>query len=115
MRIILGFFIILLFWALGTVVAHFTGRIIPGSVLGMLLLFVGLATKLVKPAMVREVAGFLTKNMSLFFIPAGVGLMAHLGVLKQGWQFIVVASVVSTIAVMLTVALIQEKGEKKNG
>lgn len=115
MPVLFGFSIILFFWALGTVVSMLINHLIPGSVVGMLLLFGALYLKLVKPEQVKVVAGFLTKNMSLFFVPAAVGLMEHLGVLKDGWAFILVASVVSTLLVMIVVALIQQKGDKSIG
>ena len=115
MPILLGFLFILFFWALGTVVSMMINHLIPGRVVGMLLLFAALCFKLIKPEQVRAVANFLTKNMSLFFIPAAVGLMEHLNVLKEGWAFIVVASVVSTLLVMVVVALIQQKGDKTVG
>ncbi len=115
MPILLGFLIILFFWALGTVVSMLINHLIPGSVVGMLLLFAALCFKLIKPEQVRVVADFLTKNMSLFFVPAAVGLMEHLDVLKQGWAFILVASVVSTLLVMIVVAFIQQKGDRTLG
>lgn len=115
MPILLGFSIILFFWALGTAVSMLINHLIPGSVVGMLLLFVGLCLKVVRPEQLKIVADFLTKNMSLFFVPAAVGLMEHLNVLKEGWAFILVASVVSTLSVMVVVALIQQKGDKTLG
>ncbi|MDR0659601.1 MAG: CidA/LrgA family protein [Prevotellaceae bacterium] len=115
MPVLLGFLIILFFWALGTVVTMLINHLIPGSVVGLLLLFVALCFKLVRPEQIRAVAKFLTKNMSLFFVPAPVGLMEHLGVLKDGWAFILVASVLSTILVMAVVALIRQKGDKTLG
>ena len=111
MPTLLGFLIILFFWALGTAVSILIDNLIPGSVVGMLLLFAALCFKLVRPEQVRVVANFLTKNMSLFFVPAAVGLMEHLEVLKNGWTFILVASVISTLAVMVVVALIQQKSD----
>lgn len=81
----------------------------------MLLFFFALCIKVVKPEQIRVVANFLTKNMSLFFVPAGVGIMVYFDVLKQGWAFILVASILSTLAVFATVAAIQEKGGKRNG
>lgn len=115
MPTLLGFLIILFFWTLGTVVSTLIEHLIPGSVVGMLLLFAALCFKLIKPEQVRTVANFLTKNMSLFFVPAAVGLMEHLEVLKQGWAFILVASVVSTLLVMIVVAAIQQKGDRTLG
>lgn len=115
MPTLLGFLIILFFWGLGMVVSMLINNLIPGSVVGMLLLFAALCFKLVKVEQVKVVANFLTKNMSLFFVPAAVGLMEHLNVLKNGWAFILIASVVSTLAVMIAVALIQQKGDKTVG
>lgn len=115
MSVILGFSIILFFWALGTAVAMLMNYFLPGSVIGMMLLFAALSLRLVKLEWVKEVADFLTRNMSLFFVPAAVGLMEHLGVLKKGWVFILVASAVSTILVMAVVAIIQQKGDKTLG
>ena len=43
------------------------------------------------------------------FLPAGVGLMNSLGIISQYWVVIVTASVVSTILVIASVALIQQK------
>ena len=111
MPVLLGFTIILFFWVLGAVASALIGHFIPASVVGMLLLFAALCLRLVKPEQLRVVAGFLTKNMSLFFVPAAVGLMEQLNILKEGWVFIVVAAVVSTLAVMVAVALIQQKSE----
>lgn len=62
-----GICIILLFYAFGECIALLTGRLIPGSVIGMILLFAALCGKVVKPETVRPVARFLTDNMGLFF------------------------------------------------
>lgn len=65
-----GIFIILLFYAAGEFIGTLTGGLIPGSVIGMILLFAALCGKVVKPETVRPVARFLTDNMGLFFLPA---------------------------------------------
>lgn len=62
-----GIFIILLFYAAGEFIGTLTGGLIPGSVIGMILLFAALCGKVVKPETVRPVARFLTDNMGLFF------------------------------------------------
>lgn len=54
----------------------------PSSVIGMILLFLLLCTKILKPHHIREKAAFLQKNMAFFFIPAGVGIMAYFDVLR---------------------------------
>lgn len=77
--------------------------------MGMLLLVLALEMKWVKPEMIKETADFLLKNMAVFFIPAGVGLMCHFEVIKREWMPVSVAIVVSALLVLATVALIMER------
>lgn len=102
-------FYILFFYFTGEFISHFIDGFIPGSVIGMILLFLALLFKWVKPAKVKKISTLLTDNMALFFLPAGVGLMNSLGIISQYWVVIVTASVVSTILVIATVALVQQK------
>lgn len=102
-------FYILLFYFIGEFISTLIDGFIPGSVIGMVLLFLALVFKAVKPAKVRRISAVLTDNMGLFFVPAGVGLMTTFGIISQYWAVIVTASVVSTLLVIATVALIQQK------
>lgn len=106
-------FYILFFFFTGEFISSFIDGFIPGSVIGMILLFLSLAFKLIKPVKVKRFSTVLTQNMGLFFIPAGVGLMNSLGIISQYWAVILTASVVSTILVIATVALVQQKLEKE--
>ena len=102
-------FYILFFYFTGEFISYFIDGVIPGSIIGMVLLFLALAFKVVKPNKVKKLSTLLTENMGLFFLPAGVGLMNSLGIISQYWVVIVTASVVSTILVIASVALIQQK------
>lgn len=106
-------FYILFFFFTGEFISSFIDGFVPGSVIGMILLFLALAFKLVKPAKIKRLSTVLTQNMGLFFIPAGVGLMNSLGIISKYWTVILTASVVSTILVIASVALVQQKLEKK--
>ena len=46
------------------------------------------------------------------FVPAGVGLMNSFGIISEYWAVLLIASVVSTILVIASVALVQQKLEK---
>jgi holin-like protein len=107
-----GFFIIFFYLVLGTLVSDFTGNLIPGNVIGMMLLFVSLLCRIIKPHQVKPAADALTKNMALFFVPVGVGLMTTISAIEQSWAAIVVASVVSTVIVIVVTAIIQQKMER---
>lgn len=106
-------FYILFFYFTGEFISSFIDGFVPGSVIGMILLFLALAFKRIKPTKVKRLSTVLTQNMGLFFIPAGVGLMNSLGIISQYWVVILTASVVSTILVIASVALVQQKLEKK--
>ena len=79
---ILGFAIILVFLVLGEVVSALIGHFMPGSVIGMILLFIALCTRLVRPEWIRRPAEFLTKNMTVLFIPSAIGIIDQWGLVK---------------------------------
>lgn len=108
MKYLSQFFVILLFYALGTVAAYLIGNLIPGSVMGMFLLFLALEAKAIKPHHVKEVSHFLTAIMGILFIPAGVGLVTQLPLLSRYWHIILIAMVLSTIMVMAVVGISQQ-------
>lgn len=109
---LLQVFYILFFYLIGEIISYFIHGFIPGSVIGMVLLFLALAFKVVHPEHVAKVSKILTDNMGLFFLPAGVGLMSSLNILSASWAVILTACVVSTLLVIASVALIQEGFEK---
>ena len=53
----------------------------PGPVAGMVLLFLFLVLKGTVPEQLGHVSGALLNNLSLLFVPAGVGVMVHLELL----------------------------------
>ena len=81
---------------------------IPASIYGMVILFIGLLTGLIKLEQVKEVGKFLIEIMPVMFIPAGVGLMASWGVLKPMLVPVLVVTVVAIITVMAVTGQISQ-------
>lgn len=110
-----GIFFILLFYFVGECVSYLIKGFIPGSIVGMLLMFSALYFKFISPDNVKDVANVFTKNMAIFFIPAGAGLLTSFGVLSKFWTSIIVVCSISTVLVIIVVALVQQKmeGRKK--
>lgn len=79
---------------------------IPGSVIGMIILLIGLLTGIVKLSHIEEISNFLLDHLAFFFIPAGVGLLSILGVIKDSWYLILLLSLLTTIIVMAITGLI---------
>ena len=108
-----GASIIMLFYFLGECLSFLINGIVPGSVCGMVLLFLSLLLKLVKPRDVRSVSNALTQNMALFFVPAGDGLMASFDLISRYWAALLIVSVVTTAVIIAVVGYMQDKLEKK--
>jgi len=108
-----GLFLILLFYLLGCLVSALLDNFIPGSVIGMILLFGALSLKWVRPGHVKKVSTFLIDHMMLFFIPVGVGLGTSYTLLSRYMTAIIVASLVSTVLVIAAVGLVEQKLESK--
>ncbi|WP_110240941.1 CidA/LrgA family protein [Nocardioides gilvus] len=102
-----GLTVLLLCQLLGEVLVDLTGLVVPGPVVGMVLLFGWLQWR--RPASgsgtVRAANGLL-KHLQLFFVPAGVGVIAHAAVLRQEALPITVALVGSWLAGLLVVGWI---------
>ena len=70
---------------------------VPGPVVGMLILLIGLLVKGSVPTDLGRVADALIANLSLLFIPAGVGVLLHGKLISRELVPISVALVVSTL------------------
>lgn len=73
------------------------GLPVPGPVCGMAILFAGLSARGAIGEELARVGDALLSNLSLLFVPAGVGVMAHAGLLGRDLAPISVALVASTL------------------
>lgn len=113
MKMVKGIFIILLFYFLGQGVSYLINGLVPGNIIGMILLFLSLYFKALKPDYIKDVANAFTRNMAIFFIPAGAGLIGSYGLISKFWMSILIVCSVSTVLVIAVVAVIQQQMEKK--
>ncbi|MBF0249853.1 MAG: CidA/LrgA family protein [Alphaproteobacteria bacterium] len=102
----LGFITVLLvFQLLGEAVSRGFGLPLPGPVVGMALLFLGLMVRGGLPDGLRDTAGGILKHLALLFVPAGVGVVMHVHLLEREWPAIATALVASTAATILATGL----------
>ena len=87
--------------AVGELLVWLTGITVPSSIIGMLLLTFLLQTKLIKEEWVKSVSDFLISNLGFFFVPPGVALMLYFDVIKAELLPITIATVVSTVIVLI--------------
>lgn len=87
--------------AVGEFIVWLTGITIPSSILGMLLLTALLKVGIIKLEWVETCSDFLVKNMGFFFVPPGVALMLYFDIIRAEFIPIVVATVLSTVLVLV--------------
>lgn len=105
MNIIHGLAIILTCQLAGETLVQLAGLPVPGPVIGMVLLLVGLLWLGEPPQALRTVSDTLLRYLALLFVPAGVGLMAHFQLIARDWLAISVALVVSTALTLVATML----------
>lgn len=81
--------------SIGELLARGLALPFPGPVIGMLLLLIALRVPAVREP-VADCANFLLSHLSLLFVPVGVGVMTHLGLLGQYGVRMLVVMVLST-------------------
>lgn len=88
----------------GEVLVRAAGLPVPGAVVGMLLLLLALVVRRPRAdAGVLRVADGMLKHLQLFFIPAGVGVVVYLSVLREDALPIGVAMLGSWAVALLVV------------
>lgn len=88
---------------------------LPASLYGMLIFTVALKLRLVSAERVAISIQWFLKNMAVFFIPAGVGLIQHLGLMQQYGVELIILTCLTTIALLLFVGrLMQRRFDLKN-
>lgn len=110
-----GMILWIIYW-LGCQITVLTGLPIPGTVFGMVLLFLLLLGGIIKLSYIQDTADFLLKHMLFFFIPIAVGLMDWGAVFYEHAAVLTVAIVAGAVLPFLTVGILTQlihKGEKK--
>ena len=96
-----GIIVLLLFQLLGETLVTLTHSPIPGPVAGMLLLWLGLHLKRGPTPELQRTAQTLVQYLSLFFLPAGVGLFFLPPEIQRHWAAVIAAMVCGTFITML--------------
>ncbi len=111
MKILRQLSIILIIWSIGEYISYFINPIIkiPGSILGMILLFLLLQFGIVKLHQIEEVSNFFLDNIAFFFIPSGVSLINSLGIIKDNILLFIVVIPITTILTIYSTAFVIDR------
>ncbi len=102
---------------LGNILSSVIDFPVPESVYGMIILFIGLLTKVVKPEDVDVVTAVLLGGLAMFFAPGGVGLMVKFDAIKDivvpFVAILVITTFITMVVTIKTVQILRKIGGKK--
>lgn len=93
----------------GEALRRFAHLPVPGPVIGMLFLAALLLARPQPRAELDRVSGSLISHMGLLFVPAGVGVIAQLPLLRGQWAPVVVGLLGSTLIGLLVTAMVLQR------
>lgn len=115
MKLLKQFSLILVILALGEYISSIISNfiVIPGSIIGIIILFLLLKIGIIKIDKVEDISNLLLDNMAIFFIPAGVSLIQSLDIISSNIIVLAITIIISTILVMSITAIVVEKMIKR--
>lgn len=118
MKYIKQFLVIIAISLVGELLHYLLPLPVPASIYGMVIMFVGLMTGLIKLDAVKDAGKFMIEIMPVMFIPAAVGLLESWGVLQPMFLPVIIITLVSTVVVMaatgISSQLIIRLGKNRN-
>ncbi len=115
MQVLRGFCMLLLFQFAGLVLKLFTHSQLPGPVIGMALLALWL---LVRSKQSHEdlyrVSNGLLSVLGLLFVPAGVGIVVDLAILRSSWLPLTIGLVGSTLISLCATAWVMSSLQRRS-
>ncbi|GIM27694.1 LrgA family protein [Clostridium polyendosporum] len=108
MKLFRELLIILIIFFIGETTSKILHLPVPGNIIGMLLLLLLLLTNIIKVNQVETIAKFFLDHLAFFFVPAGVGLLASLNILKDSWgKILLVCLLTTSITIAVTGFVVQ--------
>lgn len=98
---------------LGNFIKYLLGISVPGSVFGMIILFLLLKSGCVKVNDIKRFSSFLLDHMAFFFVPVGVGVVLYMDIIKSELFSIMASSLLSTLVILFVVGLVSGGKWKK--
>ncbi|WP_079524925.1 CidA/LrgA family protein [Solibacillus isronensis] len=105
--------IIILFYLTGEFIVSVTGIIIPGSIIGLVILWLALYFKILNVKYIQNGASFMLAFLTLFFIPSTVGVINYPELLTLSGGLFVLAVIMSTIFALVITGKISKFIERK--
>ena len=90
---------------LGELIVQSMGLLLPGPLVGMVLLFIGLMIHGHVPEKLNQTTGKLFRHMMFFFIPLVAGVMMHIERMTAEWLPFMAACIAGAAVTLIVTAL----------
>lgn len=108
-RIVLHIFILVIIYLVGVWIQQTFSLVIPGSIIGMILLFLLLTFKIIKPQWIEKGTSLLLAHMTILFMPAMVGIINYLDLFTSRGIILIIIAAFSTLLVLLISGKLSEQ------
>ena len=98
----------------GEAIVRALGLPVPGPVVGLVILAFILVARGTTKAL-SDTAHALLRNLSLLFVPAGVGIMRQADAIAGNWLALSLGLIVSTVATLAVTALVFQWAQRRFG
>lgn len=123
MNILKQLFFIFLLCLCGEVISSLLPFAFPASVISLLLLFLLLLFKIMKPEQIADASDYLLSIMAMLFIPAGVAVMEKYELIKNSLVPLIIIILITTVltfvitgyTVLFLIKFMKKKEAKRNG
>ena len=91
---------------LGNLISQYVSVGIPGSIWGLLILFIGLTTRIIRLEWIYLGSSLLIRYMAVLFVPVSVGIIKYYDLLVAQWKVLLIPNILSTLLTLLVIAFI---------
>lgn len=112
LRNIFQFITIIIFYLAGNKLSIWLGLPVPGSIVGMVLLFAALLCGVIKLSWIETIGQLHIKHLTLLFIPFTVGVFHYIGIFRMDGVKLMAIIMISSLVVLLVTSSIAEYYDK---
>ena len=89
---------------LGNLISQYVSVGIPGSIWGLLILFIGLTTRIIRLEWIYLGSSLLIRYMAVLFVPVSVGIIKYYDLLVSQWKILLIPNILSTVLTLFIIA-----------
>ena len=103
-QLVRSLFILYIMLLLGNLISKYVPVGIPGSIWGLLILFIGLTTRIIRLEWIYLGSSLLIRYMAVLFVPVSVVIIKYYDLLVSKWKILLIPNILSTFLTLFIIA-----------